>query len=462
MIKIKQIEFIKVVYDSYLSHNIFSIANIHFSNYPSIYGALLYWKKNKSSSAYTLDGDYKFFYDLSNTSYFASVKFPKNVMLTKAQKQELAYILLDERGSIGSYSFKTHPQNQKRFNRKNALNKISFPENFDVKSIPVFIGPIIDDVEVEQILKEHPNLTKKFIQQYCFWRFNLIKLHPEEFEPFLQYVDFSYICFSCDLLSEKYLIDHLHLVDVSTLQYNYPVLSRLSSSFKQYIIDELKNKKEEINPHFQNEIEKFIYDETYFQEYSSVDLVEEEVEEDEESFDFQFFTFDRGIYKWPGSEHLVKGIPSLASQIYDDLGYKKLKNKEMDQKINGYNEKQLKLICAVLEPHWLHRYRNKLNWSFICQYNKHLTDHFLNAHMKYVDFEALGNNLWCTVSEQFLSKHIKQFNHNKPVPLIIRHLTEQLYIKYKNTIVLDEELLYKYYPNIGDEQYYRIQQLINK
>lgn len=461
MIKIKQIEFIKVVYDGYLSHNIFSIANIHFSNYPSIYGALLYWKKNNSPSPYTADGDYKFFYDLSNTSHFAAVKFPKNVKLTKDQKQELAYILLDQRGAIGTYSFKTYPQHKKRINKKNALKDITFPENFDLKSIPSFIGPIPDDIEIEQIIKEHPNLTKEFIQNYCFWRFNLIKLHPEEFEEFLPYVDFSYVCFSCDLLSEQYLIDHLNLVDFSTLQYNYPVLARLSASFKQYMIDQLKKQKENINTHFSNEIDQFIFDDKYFEDYSSIHLLDED-DTDEETAQFQFFEFDRGKYKWLGSEHLVKGIPSLASQIYDELGYRKLNNKEMDQKIEQYSKKQLELVCAVLEPHWLHRYREKLNWKLICQYNKHLTDDFLNSHLKYVDFDSLGNNLWCTVSEQFLAKHIEQFNHNYPVPLIIRHLTEQLYLKYKNTIKLDEELLYKYYRTIGDDEYYRIQQLIDE
>lgn len=47
MLKIKNIEFIKTVYDESLSHNIFSIANIQFSNYPPINGALLYWKKTR-------------------------------------------------------------------------------------------------------------------------------------------------------------------------------------------------------------------------------------------------------------------------------------------------------------------------------------------------------------------------------------------------------------------------------
>lgn len=460
MIKIKRIEFIKVLYDGFLSHNIFSIANIHFSNYPSIYGALLYWKKNHSPSPYTIDGDYKFFYDHENTSHFAAVKFPKNVKLTRDQKQELSYILLDERGNIGSYSIKTTGRNKAGFNKKNILKNISIPDNFDVTSIPSYIGPIPDDREIEEIMNKHPHLTKEFIQDYCFWRFNLIKLHPQDFEPFIQYVDFSYICFACDLLSEQYLIDHLSLVDFSTLQYNYPVLSRLSASFKEFMVDELRKQNEPINAHFCDEIDQFIYDETYFHEYSSILLDEEE--EEEEKIEFQFFEYDRGMYKWPGSEHLVKGIPSLACQIYDDLGYKKLSNKEMDRKIEQYSNKQLELVCAILEPHWLHRYRDKLDWKRICKFNKHLTDEFLESHEKYIDYDALGNNIWCSVSEKFLAKHMMLFNHNKPVPFIIRNLTEDLYVKFKKIIKLDEELLYQYYPNTGDEQYYRIQQLIDE
>lgn len=61
MLKIKKIEFIKAVYDESLSHNIFSIANVYFSNYPPILGALIYWKKNNSRSEFTREGEYKFF-----------------------------------------------------------------------------------------------------------------------------------------------------------------------------------------------------------------------------------------------------------------------------------------------------------------------------------------------------------------------------------------------------------------
>lgn len=463
MLKIKNIEFIKTVYDESLSHNIFSIANIQFSNYPPINGALLYWKKNTSRSEFTPEGDYKFFYDLANITYYASVKFPKNIKLTRDQKQELAYILLDERGSIGTYSFKTNSSRRKKFNPKKTLEKLNFPEGFSVDCIPSYVGPIIDELDMNQLLDANPHLTKKFIHDYCFWRYNLVKLHPSEFEAYLDYVDFAYVCYACDQLTEKYLIDHLDKVDVSSLQYNYPVLSRLSASFKKYIVDELKRQKFKINEHFEEEIELFIEDETYFSEYSTVHLLDEEDEnEEEEILDYQFFEYDRGQYKWYGSEHMVKGIPSLACQIYDDFGFKKHTNKEMDVIFSKYTKQQISLISAVLEPHWLHRYREKIDWTTACQYNEFLTEDFLNEHLHYIDFEALGNNLWCELSDVFIKKHMNQFNHNKPVPIIIRHLTEELYLNFKDTIKVDSDLLYQYYDFVGNEEYERLQNLLNE
>ncbi|RUL53933.1 nucleoside-diphosphate sugar epimerase [Lysinibacillus antri] len=464
MLKIKNIEFIKTVYDESLSHNIFSIANIQFSNYPPINGALLYWKKNTSRAEFTPEGDFKFFYDMANITYYASVKFPKNIKLTRDQKQELAYILLDERGSIGTYSLKTHPSRKKKFNPKTSLAKLNIPKDFDVKSIPSYVGPIIDDLDMNVLLEANPHLSKKFIHDYCFWRYNLVKMHPNEFERYLDYVDFSYICYACDTLTEKYLIDHLDQVDVSSLQYNYPVLSRLSASFKKFIIDELRSQNVKMNQHFEEEIDLFIEDDTYFSEYSTIHLLDDEndFDEEEEITEFQFFEFDRGQYKWLGSEHMVKGIPSLASQIYDDMGYKKPSNKEMDMMFSSYNKKQKQLVSAIIEPHWLHRYREKLDWTTICQYNVYLTEDFLNAHLQYIDFGALGNNLWCELSEAFIEKHMNQFNHNKPVPIIIRHLTEQLYLNYKHMIKVNSDLLYQYYDSIGNDEYEKLQNLISE
>lgn len=461
MLKIKNIEFIKAVYDDSLSHNIFSIANIQFSNYPPINGALLYWRKNlNSQSEFTPEGDYKFYYDMANGKYFASVKFPKNVKLTRDQKQELAFILLDERGSIGSYSLKTHKNRKNRFNPKRALEKLVFPENFDVKSIPTYVGPIIDEKDLNTLIEANPTFSKKFIEDYCYFRYQLVRLHPTEFEAFKEYVDFSYICYACDQLSEKYLIDHLDQVDVSTLQYNYPVLSRLSASYKKYMVNELIRQNTKINKHFEHEIDTFIEDETYFSEYGYIDLMEEDIDIEEEEIEFQFFEFDRGPNKWYGSEHLVKGIPSLASQVYDDLGFKKPTNKEMDNIINSYSPEQISLLSAVLEPHWLHRYRDSIDWIAVCTYNQFITDDFLVAHLDYVQFEALGQNLWCEVSEEFLEKYINCFNHSKPVPLIIRYLTEQLYLNHKDTLKVDSDLLYQYYQSVGDEEYEKLQSLL--
>ncbi|KGR78860.1 hypothetical protein [Ureibacillus manganicus] len=461
MLKIKNIEFIKAVYDDSLSHNIFSIANIQFSNYPPINGALLYWKKNNNTqSEYTSEGDYKFYYDMANGKYFASVKFPKNVKLTRDQKQELAFILLDERGSIGSYSLKTHRNRKNSFNPKKSLEKLIFPESFDVKSIPSYVGPIIDEKDMNLLTKTNPDYTKKFIEDYCYFRYQLVRLHPTDFEDYLEYVDFSYVCYACDQLSEKYLIHNINQVDFSTLQYNYPVLSRLSASFKNYMILELKRQNAKINQHFEHEIDTFIEDETYFSEYGYIDLMDEDDDIEEEEIEFQFFEFDRGQYKWYGSEHLVKGIPSFRSQVYDDLGFKNPTNKEMDHLMKSYTLEQINLLSAVLEPHWLHRFREIIDWKAACLYNPYLTDDFLSAHLNYVQFEELGQNLWCEVTEEFIEKYMNRFNHTKPVPLIIRHLTEEIYLNHKDTLKVDSDLLYQYYQSVGDEEYEKIQSLL--
>ena len=228
------------------------------------------------------------------------------------------------------------------------------------------------------------------------------------------------------------------------------------------MVDELRRQNVKINEHFEDEIELFIEDETYFSEYSTIHLLDDEDDMEEEILEYQFFEYDRGQYKWFGSEHMVKGIPSLASQIYDDFGFKKLTNKEMDVVFNNYTEQQISLISAVLEPHWLHRYREKLNWTVACQYNNYLTEDFLSEHLQYIDFEALGYNLWCELSEVFFEKHMNQFNHNQPVPIIIRHLTEGLYLNFKDTIKVDSDLLYQYYDFVGNEEYERLQNLMSE
>ncbi|WP_332645730.1 nucleoside-diphosphate sugar epimerase [Lysinibacillus sp. 54212] len=449
MLKIKKIEFIKVVYDESLSHNIFSIANIIFSNYESIHGALLYWRKNNDKKEFTAEGDYKFFYDMDNITYFASVKFPKHVRLTKDQKQELAYILLEERGSVGSYSFPTHPAKKKSYPYKKQFQALAFPDNFDVKSIPSYIKSIVTKVDTDMILHKHPQYDPSFITEYAKWRYKTAQIHPNDLKPYLPYIDFDVICYLNPYLSESYLIEHLDNVNFEMLAGNYSVLNRLSESFRSFIYSQLE-------PSLANELRVLLEN----------DVVDEEIDEfiipfeETETADLQFFQYDLGTNKWIGGEHLVKGIPSLACQQYDSLGYKKESNKEMDAKFESFNAIQRELICTTLAPHWIHRYRDKVNWTMICETNPHLTEDFLSSHIKYVDFYALGNNTLCYLSEEFVNKYMNRFNHQQPVPLVIRHLTQALYLTHKDTIMVDSHLLHMYNDLIDDEEFLSLQNLI--
>ena len=450
MLKIKNIEFTKVVYDESLSHNIFSIANITFSNYPPIYGALLYWRKNTDENEFTAEGDYKFFYDMANITYFASVKFPKHVRLTRDQKQELAYILLEERGSVGSYSFGTHAGRKKGYSYEEVFSKLNFPEDFDVRSIPPYVKSVVSKVDLELILHDYPDYDPVFISEYAKWRYQTAQMHPNDLAPYMAYIDFDVICAINPYLSEGYLIEHLPKVNFEMIASNYPVLKRLSVPFRQYMYSQLDKSLAE-------ELQEFLELDS---DIDPINDIQPTFDEDEELVDLEFFEYDRGPYKWLGSEHLVKGIPSLASQLYDEFGYRRCTNKEMDTKFANYNDKQKELISYTLELHWIHRYRDQLDWKLICEYNPYLTEDFLTAHLKYVDFNALGNNTQCELSESFMDKHMNKFNHQKPVPLVIRHLTESLYLTHKDKIVVNSDLLNEYGDLLDDEQFLLLQNLL--
>lgn len=449
MLKIKKIEFLKVVYDESISHNIFSIANVTFSNYEPIYGALLYWRKNTDKREYTAEGDYKFFYDMDKVSYFASVKFPKNVHLTKDQKQELAYILLEERGSVGSYSFPTHSGKRKSYPYKKKFQALDFPENFVVTAIPSYIKSLVTKVDMDMILHEYPNYDPIFITEYAKWRYETAQIHPNDLAPYLPYIDFDVVCALNPYLSESYLIEHLENVNFEMLASNFSVCNRLSEPFLNYMYTKLE-------PNLARELRAILDENMVDEEIDEFKMPFEEVE----IIELQFFEYDLGVNKWIGGEHLVKGIPSFACQQYDPLGYKKETNKEMDVKFATYNELQRELLCSSLEPHWLHRYRDQLDWTNICESNPHLTEDFLTAHLKYVDFYALGNNTLCYLSEEFVNKYMNRFNHQQPVPLVIRHLTQALYLTHKETIKVDSHLLLMYNDLIDDEEFLLLQNLI--
>lgn len=449
MLKIKSIDYIKVVYDDSLSHNIFSIANITFSNYEPIYGALLYWCVNDDDASYTKEGDYKFYYDMADTKYYASVKYPKHVTLTKEQKQELSYILLEERGSVGSYSFATRKK-PKAFSVKKDFQKLQFPKDFQNDFLPVYIKSVVPHYEMEILLRDNPNMTYDFIEQYAKWRYNAAQAHPEQLRPYVDYIDFKLICEINPMLTEQYLLENWSKIDFSSLATNYIVLHRLSQSFKAYVYEQIPKQDAD-------ELKIFLeHDEPLHDEY----IIPHDDEDPE--FDLEYFTYDRGKYKWPGAEHLVKGIPSLAVRAYDEYGYKKKTNNEMDQITKSFTNEQWRIASATFELHWLNRYKNNVDWSAVCLYNPHLTEDFLIAHLKRIDFEALGQNTSCILSSQFIEKYMKRFNHKQPVPLVIRHLTEQLYLQFQDTIQLTNSLLLQYGETIDDEEFFALQALLDE
>ncbi|MCH7322667.1 nucleoside-diphosphate sugar epimerase [Solibacillus sp. MA9] len=456
MLKIKKIEFMKVLYDDALAQNIFSIANITFSNYETINGALLYWQQNNSEEPYTKAGDYKFFYDLAKAQYFASVKFPKGCELTNEERQELAYILLEERGAIGTYSFlSTKPKVQ--IHIKKAFEAIPFPNDFDVAhfdSLSVIRALESNDEAVYEILP----YDRAFINSYYNWLHLAAKQHYSKLLPYLGYIPFTYICYKNPLLSEQFLIEHLQAVNLEALQHNKSVLNRLTTSFKRFLIDELLKNKKHIHPDFVDQIDDFIESNIFYRSFDIVYLPESD---EIPVMDLQYFEYDRGNYKWPGSEHLVKGIPSLKSQRYDRYGDKRLTNSEMDDKFTIMSKTQQKLFTAVSELHWINRYKNEIDWSYVCQYNEHLTEEFLMAHIKYIDFEALGQNTDIAVNTDFLEKYMHRFNHSKVVPLIIRHLTEDFYLSHKDQIQVNIDVLYKYIESIDLDEFARIESHLN-
>jgi hypothetical protein len=452
LLKIKNIEFIKTIYDDSLTQNIFSIANITFSNYAPVNGALLYWQKNMSSEPYTKDGDYKFFYDMANAQYFAAVKFPKDCMMTRDQRQELAYILLEERGSVGTYSFvSTKPKHS--FHLKKSLQKIQFPEHFQVEDFNQFKLFSQFDSFDESVFEQLP-YDRAFIKQYVEWCRFAVKEHPSKLIPYFNYIPIRYICYANPFLSEQFLIDYLQQIDLFALQYNKTVLARLSASFKRYMIETLQTQNKPIHSDFIDQLDDFIHSDIFYQSYDVTYLPEsDELLE----MDLQFFEYDRGVYKWPGSEHLIKGIPSFASQKYDRYGDKRLSNTEMDKKFSAYSETQKQLFSANAELHWINRYKKQLDWSYICRYNRHLTEDFLSAHVKHVDFNALGFNTFVELDPQFLTQHFNRFDHRQAVPLLICHLTERFYLQHKDQMIVDLDILYKYMDYIDSNVFERIE-----
>ena len=456
MLKISKIEFKKNVFDESLSHHIFSVANITFSNYEPIYGALLFWQENKEDTMFTKQGEYKFFYDMAETKYYASVKFPKYCKLTRDQKQELAYILLEQCGAIGSYSFETNKNAANVLQIHRLYRQLTFPAEFNSDHFK-YVFQVQYDSELELFQAEHPFYSTQFIQSYVKWMELVCLAHPSHFEKYIDKVQMTQVCYQNDYLTESFLLKHLSNIDWSTLQYNLPVLDRLSKSFKMYLLKQIKD--EEIQQiDIQMTPNKFIEDRDLYHDERVIYLPREE-EDELVNGPFHFFSYDRGRYIWPGSEHMIKGIPSFASQLYDIYGDKKLSNKEMDELYEAFSVEQRYLFETSCELHWLNRYKDQMNWKNICELNPHLNDVFIDKHLKYIEFDALAKNTQISLSSQFFEKHVFKLKKPTITPLLLAHLTEELYSKYKHAIPLHLVNIKEYEQSLSVEQIELIERL---
>lgn len=458
MLKIKRIEFNKTVYDESVSHHIFSTANVFFSNAEPIHGALLYWQQNTSSDEYTEDGDYKFYYEMAQVEFFAAVKFPADITLSAEERKELAYILLEERGSIGSYSLETSTDTLEKLQTKRNLSQFKFPAHFTIND---FKDPYAFQFEdVPELSRRYRNYDITFANSYLQWRKQATQFHPDEITAYMPYISFSYICYCNPHLSEMYLIEHLHSIDWSALQSNLSALGRVSTPFKRHMLENLRTKNIPFEGDIKQDPEGFVlYDNFFFGDgHPRIPHNYEQPETPE----YTLFEYDLGPYKWQGAEHLVKGIPSLASQMYDPYGYKKRTNQEMDAVMQTFSATQIRLFSAMADLHWLHRYRENIHWETASAYNPNFTDGFLIEHENYLSFKDLANNMRCHVSENYLIEHMGNFKETHPAPLILRHLTKKIFDLYQHELKLDLDLLYDYYEFIDKKDFGLIFDLLSQ
>lgn len=450
MLKIQKIDFIKALYDESLSHKIFSIANIEFTNAPPIAGALLYWKRNAHpKSLVNKQGEFKFYFDEATPEFYASVKFPAHTQLSDEQRRELAFLLLEERGTIGSYSLIGHPKEVamqigvRRFNIEQGFRALTFPENFNPHIEPSHVSVIFDELHLEDLHQKNPHLSKDFLRDYIPWRAKAVQQHPEEFEAYLDVIDFRYILQMNEQLSEFFLIKHIERLRGHQHLINPAVHRTLSRYFLQHFnIDHPDSFKEVAELRTAQEEEQPDATMPPYEQLISESPMHQASETYEAPPVFEHFEFDRGRFKWPGSEHLVTGIPSLSAKRYTKLGYKKLSHKEMDAYMKHFTEEQLRLVSASLELYWLSRYKKLVHWDIVCAYNVYLRADFLEAHKKFVQFDALRQNIYARLETAYLLKYFEQLQTpHQPVPLLIRCADDELMLRASNTLVVTEDVL---------------------
>lgn len=450
MLQIQKIDFIKAIYDDSLSHKIFSIANIQFTNAPAIMGALLYWKRNMHpKKLVNRQGEFKFFFEEDTPEFYASVKYPAHTDLTEDQRRELAFLLLEERGTIGSYSLMGHPKEVvqhagiRRYNIQKGFEEIDFPEHFDGRIEPSHVSIIFDELHLEDLHQKNPHLSKDFLRQYIPWRAKTVQQHPEEFEAYLDYIDFRYIVQMNEQLSEFYLVKHIDRFRPHATLLNPAVHRMLSRYFLQHFqIDTPDSAKEVADFRIVADEEQPDAELPPYEQLVSESPMHQMSEDYVALQNYEHFEFYRGRHIWPGSEHLVKGIPSFAAQRYTKLGYKKLTNSQMDLIIKQATPEQLQLLGASLELHWLHRYKELLDWHVICQYNMYLNGAFLTKHKKYVDFEALRQNIYARIDNEYIVKNAKQIIYgHEPIPMVLRCIDEQVMLQYGEQLVISEAVV---------------------
>ena len=461
MLKIREINFIKNVYDESMSHQIFSVANIFFTNAAPIYGALLYWSENKDDELYTEENEYKFFYDVSDTNYFATVKFPKYCTLSKGQKQELTFILLEQRGFIGSYSFQTDKNDMQVFFQLDKLFKqVVFPTQFNTQHFKNHFH-LLSDEEIDAFRESYPFYSKAFIKTYSNWMQIVCQAHPTQIIRYLDYIQLTQLFYQNPFLTEQFIISHLNKIDWAALQYNLPVLDRLSKTLRMYLLEQLNLLNIPIQQDIQESPTLFV-DQPNFYENERIKYLILEEADNGISGPFQYFEYELGRNIWPGSEHMVKSIPSYAAQLYDVHGERKLNNKEMDQQVAEFSSIQMYFFETTCELHWLYRYKDRVNWKNVCLYNKHLTDAFIKKHEKYIDFVSLAQNSQCNLSSDLIDYYFLKLLSKKVSPLILKAMTEDLYRKHETHFKLSKNMVAKVAHLLSEDQLELLEALIQK
>lgn len=450
MLKIKKIDFIKAVYDESLSHKIFSIANVEFTNAPPINGALLYWRRNTNAkNVVNRQGEFKFFFDEATMEFYASVKFPQHTNLSDGQRRELAFLLLEERGMIGSYSLMGHPKEVaaqiglRRYNIHKGFEELTFPEQFDGRIEPSHVSVIFDELHLADMHEKNPHLSKEFIRAYIPWRAKTVQQHPEEFAAYLQYIDPRYVLQMNEQLSEFFIIQHLDYFRDAIEQLNYAAHRTMSRFFlRHFHIDYADSAKEVADLRSSRDEENGTIEMPMYDQLSNESPLHQMSELHHTPPVYEHFTFERGRNRWPGSEHLIATIPSFAAMCYSKRGYKKLTNKEMDAFMKTATDEQKRLLSACLELHWLNRYKDELDWSIICAYNLYLRADFLEKHLKYVDFDALRDNLYARIHASFVKKHLQKLVYvDRPTPLLLASLDEELLLHLDGNVLFDDATL---------------------